>query len=78
MHSFSLVSRRFAWLSVLAALAGFVASMLPARAAELAGLKVGDQAPVFELKDQAGATVKLADLLKRGPVAVVFYRSADW
>ena len=46
--------------------------------AELSGFKVGEKVPAFELKDQSGRTVKLVDLLKQGPVAVVFYRSADW
>ena len=45
---------------------------------ELPGLAVGKQVPDFVLKDQAGAEQSLAALLKKGPVAVVFYRSADW
>lgn len=42
------------------------------------GLAVGKLAPDFELKDQAGKSQKLSELLKQGPVAVVFHRSADW
>ncbi|HAV62381.1 MAG TPA: hypothetical protein DCY13_08465 [Verrucomicrobiales bacterium] len=49
-----------------------------APAAELSGLDVGAKAPAFALKNQDGAEVKLADLLKQGPVALVFFRSADW
>lgn len=42
------------------------------------GLAVGQKAPDFTLKDQTGAARSLADTLKQGAVAVVFYRSADW
>jgi len=42
------------------------------------GLKVGDKATAFTLKNSAGADIALGDMLKRGPVALVFYRSADW
>lgn len=42
------------------------------------GLKVGAKAPAIELKNQDGKLVKVSDLLKDGPVAVVFHRSADW
>lgn len=40
-----------------------------------APLTVGDKAPLFALPDvTTGATVRLADLLERGPVVVFFYR----
>ena len=59
-----------------------LAAVLPAAeqkaSAMMPGLKVGDQAAAFSLKNSAGAEVALADLLKTGPVALVFYRSADW
>lgn len=42
------------------------------------GLAVGQKAPMFTLKNQNGNDVSLESLLKKGPVAVVFYRSADW
>jgi cytochrome oxidase Cu insertion factor (SCO1/SenC/PrrC family) len=42
------------------------------------GLKVGEKAPEFCLKDQSGAERSLATLLKDGKVALVFYRSASW
>ena len=45
---------------------------------EQTGLKVGEKAPGFTLKDQAGRERSLDDLLKKGKVALVFYRSASW
>ena len=47
-------------------------------AESLSGLKVGSKAPRFTLKDQEGKERSLDDLLKKGKVALVFYRSADW
>ncbi len=45
---------------------------------EQTGMKVGEKAPKFTLKDQAGRERSLDDLLEKGKVALVFYRSADW
>jgi cytochrome oxidase Cu insertion factor (SCO1/SenC/PrrC family) len=45
---------------------------------EKTGLAIGQKAPGFTLKDQNGHDVALAALLKKGPVAVVFFRSAEW
>ncbi len=45
---------------------------------EQSGLKAGEKAPKFTLKDQEGKEHSLDDLLKKGKVALVFYRSADW
>ena len=45
---------------------------------EQTGLKVGEKAPKFTLKDQDGKERSLDELLKKGKVALVFYRSADW
>jgi hypothetical protein len=42
------------------------------------GLKVGEKAPTFTLKDQAGKERSLDEFLKTGKVAIVFYRSAAW
>ena len=42
------------------------------------GLAVGQKAPAFTLKDQNDRDVSLELLLKKGPVALVFFRSADW
>jgi peroxiredoxin len=36
--------------------------------------KVGDKAELFELPDASGKTVKLADLLAKGPVVLTWYR----
>ena len=46
--------------------------------AEMTGLAVGQKAPEFTLKSQDGTDRELSDFLKKGPVALVFYRSADW
>ena len=46
--------------------------------AENTGLRIGQVAPAFSLKDQNGKEVSLDALLKKGPVALVFFRSADW
>jgi len=42
------------------------------------GLKVGEKAPSFTLKDQSGKERTLEEFLKNGKVAIVFYRSAAW
>ena len=47
-----------------------------ARALPDPGIKVGEIAPDFALPDAHGNTVRLADLLKNGPVVLVFYRGA--
>ena len=39
---------------------------------------VGAKAPSFKLKDQNGKERSLDELLKKGNVALVFYRSASW
>ena len=36
--------------------------------------KAGDAAPAFSLKDAHGETVRLSDLLAKGPVVLTFYR----
>src|SRR5881394_4324989 len=62
-----------------------IASLLPALAnaaeevpSKEIGIPIGQRAPAFTLKDQNGQEVSLDALLKKGPVALVFYRSADW
>jgi cytochrome oxidase Cu insertion factor (SCO1/SenC/PrrC family) len=45
---------------------------------EQIGLTVGTKAPKFSLKDQQGKDRSLDGYLKKGKVALVFYRSADW
>jgi hypothetical protein len=42
------------------------------------GLQVGTTAPAFRLKDQKGQERSLQEFLKKGKVALVFYRSATW
>lgn len=42
------------------------------------GLAVGVKAPDFRLKDRDGTERSLDEFTKRGKVALVFYRSADW
>ena len=49
----------------------------PVRAQEH-GLREGQKAPEFRLKSADGTEVALTNLLARGKVALVFYRSADW
>ncbi|MFW8592074.1 peroxiredoxin-like family protein [Glaciecola sp. 2405UD65-10] len=39
-------------------------------------LKCDDQAPDFSLPNAKGETIQLADLLKKGPVVVTFYRGS--
>lgn len=52
---------------------------LPSAATEaMPGLKVGEKAPDFTLKNTAGEDVALHALLKKGKVALAFVRSADW
>lgn len=41
---------------------------------ECKGIAVGNSAPYFEAKDQNGNIVMLRELLKQGPVVLVFYR----
>ena len=48
------------------------------KAEPASGLEVGKRAPDFELKDQLGKPIKLSKLLRRGPIAIVFHRSAEW
>ena len=45
---------------------------------EKTGLKVGEKAPAFRLKDQVGKERTLEEFVKEGKVALVFYRSASW
>jgi peroxiredoxin len=43
------------------------------------GLTVGEKAPLFQLMNQHGEVISLADLTaKHDKVALVFFRSADW
>ena len=42
------------------------------------GLKIGQKAPAWVLKDPLGQTHTLDQHLEKGPLALLFYRSADW
>ena len=65
------------WLLAAALLATPLEAAEEAAPADI-GLRIGEQAPNFTLKDQNSHEVSLESLLKKGPVAVVFIRSADW
>src|SRR5262249_6702039 len=45
---------------------------------EKTGLKVGEKAPAFKLKNQNGKERTLEEFVKEGKVALVFHRSASW
>ncbi len=45
---------------------------------EMTGIKVGENAPDFTLTNVDGAKYTLSDLTKKGTVALMFYRSANW
>jgi hypothetical protein len=64
-------------LGLLVAVAGMVGGADPAPE-QKTGPKVGSKAPAFVLKDQSGKERALDEFLKRGKVALVFYRSASW
>jgi cytochrome oxidase Cu insertion factor (SCO1/SenC/PrrC family) len=71
-------TRRWLLLGTLA-LAGVVSPTAADQPPEAkTGLKVGVRAPAFALKDQSGTERSLDEFLKKGKVALVFYRSADW
>ena len=42
------------------------------------GPAIGMTAPSFKLKDQSGKERSLDEFLKKGNVALVFFRSAGW
>ena len=64
--------------TVLSACAAMLLLATVAMAADSPGLQVGQKAPAFTLTDQNGKKVTSQSLLQKGPVALVFYRSADW
>ncbi len=70
--------RLFGPLTACCLLLTLAASAAAPAAPEKTGLAVGKKAPAFTLKDQNERDVSLAMLLKKGPVALVFFRSADW
>jgi peroxiredoxin len=66
---------KFLFLATAALCAGAVSA---AESNSQPGLKVGERAADFTLPNAAGEPVALRELLAGGPVALVFYRSADW
>ena len=52
------------------------AALLGGRSASAADLKVGDEAPAFELKGSDGKTYKLADYKDKQVVVVAWYPKA--
>ncbi len=71
-----LVRKHALWM--MAPLFGLLLAGASVRADEEVGLAAGQQAPTFSLEDQWGETQSLSALLADGPVAIVFFRSADW
>jgi hypothetical protein len=47
------------------------------RTSGAAGVTIGERAPDFNLPNQVGKTVRLADRLAAGPVVLSFYRG-EW
>jgi len=73
--------RRFGIIGLFAllAVATVAGSVEPKYADEaLTGIKVGEKAPDFTLKDQHGADQTLSKILEDGPVVLYFNRSAEW
>lgn len=53
-------------------------SVIRLGASELPGLRIGETAPDFSLPGSVPEPLALAALRAKGPVALVFVRSADW
>ena len=64
-------------LSALLLLTPLLAQSRP-KAASNGGPAIGSTIKNFSLADQAGRKREWKQLLKKGPVALVCYRSADW
>ncbi|MBY0456965.1 MAG: redoxin domain-containing protein [Gemmataceae bacterium] len=69
---------RLACVAAFVALGAAVASGADPAPDEKTGLKTGEKAPAFKLKDQSGKERELSEFVKQGKVALVFYRSASW
>jgi len=76
----TIMQRTLFFLATLVTLLGLEHTAPAAESAppEHTGLAIGQKAPAFALKNQEGAEISLPSLLKKGPVILVFYRSADW
>lgn len=66
------------FLAILAVGARFATAKGTPAPDDHTGTKVGEKAPEFALKDQNGEPQALSELLKKGNVAIYFYRSAEW
>lgn len=66
------------WMAFALGLAGTIPVGAADPPPEKTGLKVGEKAPAFTLKDQNGTERTLGEFTKKGKVALVFYRSAGW
>lgn len=73
------------WAALIALLALAVAPAISQAQTEpkpadpaITGIKVGENAPDFTLKDQNGEEHSLSGMLEEGPVALIFSRSAQW
>jgi cytochrome oxidase Cu insertion factor (SCO1/SenC/PrrC family) len=65
-------------LLVVGLAAGLASTSGSAQDTDTPTVKVGDPAPDFELKDAHGASYRLSELVKRGPVVLEFFRSGGW
>lgn len=64
---------------LVAALLVFLPPVSPLAAeTDIPGLAPGEPAPAFALPNASNQTVNLSDLTSAAPVALVFYRSAEW
>ena len=63
---------------LLAAQSAWAQDRAKSAAEEQTGLRVGENAPKFTLTDQEDKERTLDEFLKKGKVALVFFRSADW
>lgn len=64
--------------AVVASTPGTPTALPSTATASMPGLKVGEKAIDFTLKNADGKEVALKDMLKKGKVALLFYRSGDW
>ena len=69
--------RKLLTLAAVLAVANWVQALDPPIEGKT-GLKVGEKAPAFKLKDQDGTERTLEEFTKKGTVALVFHRSAGW
>jgi len=64
--------------TALSLVLGLVMLSSSTQAQEMPGVEVGAKVKEFSLKDASDADWKLSEALAKGPVAIVFERSADW